>query len=96
MEYNLSRYVAFFPDYQLDSGNVLAAPNNVNDIFSPDYPPCPEGVKLQENPEIPNHDKDYSTDNNSIMDNSISFSSSSSDNDIIKGASDDEGKSSYI
>ena len=30
MEYNLSRYVAFFPDYQLDNGNVLA-PNNVNE-----------------------------------------------------------------
>ena len=22
-KYNLSRYVAFFPDYQLDNGNVL-------------------------------------------------------------------------
>ena len=39
-EYNLSRYVASFQDYQLDNGNVLAAaPNNVNDIFSLDYPP---------------------------------------------------------
>ena len=38
-EYNLSRYVAFFQDYQLDNGNVLAAaaPNNVNDIFSLDH-----------------------------------------------------------
>ena len=95
MKYNLSRYVAFFPDYQLDNGNVLAPNVNESDIFFPDYPPCPEGVKLRENPEIPNHDKGYSTDNNSSTDDSISFSSSS-DNDIVEGISDDESKSSYI
>ena len=32
-EYNLSRYVAFFPDYQLDNGNVLAPNVNEADIF---------------------------------------------------------------
>ena len=53
-------------------------------------------MKLRENPEIPNHNKGYSTDNNSSTDDSISFSSSSSDDDVIKGISDDESKSSYV
>ena len=45
-KYNLSRYVAFFPDYQLDNGNVLRTNDDVDDIFSTDYPPCPNGLKL--------------------------------------------------
>ena len=72
-KYNLSRYVAFFPDYQLDNGNVLQTNDDVDDIFSTDYPPCPDGLKLRENPEIPNHDKAYSTDNNSSTKDSLSF-----------------------
>ena len=45
-KYNLSRYVAFFPDYQLDNGNVLQTNDDVDDIFSTNYPPCPDGLKL--------------------------------------------------
>ena len=45
-KYNLSRYVAFFPDYQLDNGNMLQTNNDVDDIFSTDYPPCPNGLKM--------------------------------------------------
>ena len=39
-KYNLSRYVAFFPDYQLDNGNVLRTTNDdaADEIFSTDYP----------------------------------------------------------
>ena len=40
-KYNLSRYVAFFPDYQLDNGNVLRTNDDVDDIFSTDYPLAP-------------------------------------------------------
>ena len=40
-KYNFLRYMAFFPDYQLDNGNVL-----LDDIFSTDYPTCPDGLKL--------------------------------------------------
>ena len=97
-KYNLSRYVAFFPDYQLDSGNMLQTTNDdVDDIFSTDYPPCPDGLKLRENPEIPNHDKVYSTDNNSSTEDSLSFSSSSSDNedDALSNESDSK-HSSYV
>ena len=44
---NLSRYVAFFPDYQLDNGNMLQTTNDdVDYIFSTNYPPCPDGLKL--------------------------------------------------
>ena len=39
-KYNLSRYVAFFPDYQLDNGNVLRTNDDVDDIFSANYPPA--------------------------------------------------------
>ena len=49
-KYNLSRYVSFFPDYQLDNGNMLRTNDDVDDIFSTDYPPCPNGLKLRENP----------------------------------------------
>ena len=37
-KYNLSRYVAFFLDYQLDNGNVLRTNDDVDEIFSTDYP----------------------------------------------------------
>ena len=41
-KYNLSRYVAFFPDYQLDNGNVLRTNDDAADeIFSTDYPLAP-------------------------------------------------------
>ena len=45
-KYHLSRYVAFFPDYQLDNGNMLRTNDDVDDIFSTNYPPCPDGLKL--------------------------------------------------
>ena len=39
-KYNLSRYVAFFSDYQLDNGNMLRT-NDVDDIFLPTIPLAP-------------------------------------------------------
>ena len=74
--HNISRYVAFFPEYQLDRGHILepdAPPDN--DIFTLNYPPYPDSVKLQRNTNLPNVDKEYSTDDNSSTDESISFSS---------------------
>ena len=95
-KYNLSRYVAFFPDYQLDNGNVLRTNDDVDDIFSTDYPPCPDGLKLRENPEIPNHDKAYSTDNNSSTKDSLSFSSSEdNEHDALNNDSDSK-HGSYV
>ena len=38
---NLSRYVAFFSDYQLDNGNVLRTNDDVDDIFFYRLPPLP-------------------------------------------------------
>ena len=95
-KYNLSRYVAFFPDYQLDNGNVLRTTNDdaADEIFSTDYPPCPDGLKLRENPEIPNHDKVYSTDNNSSTEDSLSFSSSE-DNEHDALSNNDESDSKH-
>ena len=40
-KYNLSRYVAFFPDYQLDNGNVLQTNDDVDDIFLLTIPLAP-------------------------------------------------------
>ena len=40
-KYNLLRYVAFFPDYQLDNGNVLRTNDDADEIFSTDYPLAP-------------------------------------------------------
>ena len=95
-KYNLSRYVAFFPDYQLDNGNVLRTTSD-DDIFSTDYPPCPDGLKLRENPEIPNHDKAYSTDNNSSTEDSLSFSSSEdNEHDALSNDESDSKHSSYV
>ena len=95
-KYNLSRYVAFFPDYQLDNGNVLRTTNDdaADEIFSTDYPPWPDGLKLRENPEIPNHEKVYSTDNNSSTEDSLSFSSSE-DNEHDALSNDDESDSKH-
>ena len=99
-KYNLSRYVAFFPDYQLDNGNMLRTNDDVDDIFSTDYPPCPDGLKLRENPEIPNHDKVYSTDNNSSTEDSLLFSSSEDNNnehDALSNVDDSDSKhGSYV
>ena len=86
--------MAFFPDYQLDNGNVLRTTNDdADEICSTNYPPCPDGLKLCENPEIPNHDKVYSTDNNSSTENSLLFSSSE-DNEHDALSNDDESDSS--
>ena len=44
---NISRYVAFFPDYQLDNGHVVKPnPTLSLAIFSMDYPPVPDTQKL--------------------------------------------------
>ena len=95
-KYNLSRYVAFFPDYQLNNGNMLRTTSD-DDIFSTDYPPCPDGLKLRENPEIPNHDKAYSTNNNSSTEDSLSFSSSEdNEHDALSNDESDSKHSSYI
>ena len=76
---NLSRYMAFFPDYQLDNGNVLKPnPTFGAAIFSSDYPPHPDVQKLHENSALPMEDKEYSMDDNSTTDESVVFSS---DND---------------
>ena len=86
--------MAFFPDYQLDNGNVLRTNDDVDEIFSTDYPPCPDGLKLHENPEIPNYDKVYSTDNNSSTEDSLSFSSSE-DNEHDALSNDNESDSKH-
>ena len=94
-KYNLSRYVAFFPDYQLDNGNVLRTNDYVDEIFSTDYPPCPNGLKLHENPEIPNHDKVFSTCNNSSNEDSLSFSSSEDNKNEHDALSNHESDSKH-
>ena len=94
-KYNLSRYVAFFPYYQLDNGNMLRTNDDADEIFSTDYPPCPNGLKLLENPKIPNHDKVYSTDNNSSTEDSLSFSSSEDNNNEHDALSNDESDSKH-
>ena len=87
---NISRYVAFFPDYQLDNGHIVK-PNPTLDIFSTDYPPVPDAQKLRENPNLPVHDKEYSTDDNSTTDESIDFSSSSDEEN-----NSDNSEQSYV
>ena len=93
-KYNLSRYVAFFPDYQLDNGNVLRTNDDADEIFLPTTP-CPDGLKLCQNPKIPNHDKVYSTDNNSSTKDSLSFSSSEDNNNEHDALSNDESDSKH-
>ena len=82
---NLLRYVAFFPDYQLD--NIFSWT-----IFSPDYPLYPNVQKLHENSALPVEDKEYSMDDNSMTDESVVFSS---DNDDDDGESS-ESEKSYV
>ena len=78
---NISRYVVFFPDYQLDNGHVVKPnPTLGSAIFSIDYPPVPDAQKLRENPNLPVHDKEYSTDDNSTTDESIDFSDDEENN----------------
>ena len=78
---NISRYMAFSPGYQLDNGHVVKPnPTLGLAIFSTDYPPVPDSQKLRENPSLPVHDKEYSTNNNSTTDESIDFSSSDEEN----------------
>ena len=67
----------------MDNGNILQPnPTFGNAIFSGDYPPYPNAVKLRINPNLPPYDKEYSTDDNSSSstDDSLSFDSSSDDN----------------
>ena len=87
--------MAFFPDYQLDNGNVLQTNDDVDDIFFTNYPPCPNGLKLRKNPKIPNHDKVYSTDNNSSIKDSLSFSSSEDNNEDNALSNDNESDSKH-
>ena len=78
---NLSRYAAFFPDYQLDNGNMLEPnPTFGSAIFSSEYPPYPDAQKLHQNPALPIVDKEYSTNDNSTTDKSVDFSSDEADN----------------
>ena len=94
-KYNLSRYVTFFPDYQLDNGNMLRTTSDDVDIFSTNYPPCPDGLKLCENPKISNHGKVYSTYNSSSTEDSLSFSSSEDNNEHNALSNDDESDSKH-
>ena len=88
---NLSRYVPFFPNYQLDNGNVLKPnPTFGAAIFSPDYPPYLDAQKLHENSALPMEDKEYSMDDNSMTDESVVFLS---DND---GESSSDSEKSYV
>ena len=91
MDANLSQYSAMFPSHQMDNGNVLQRnPTFGNAIFSDNYPPYPDAIKLRINPNLPPYDKEYSTDDNSSTDNSLSFDSNSSDNDGKEDDDDDE------
>ena len=73
---NLSRYTAFFPDYQLDNGNVLEPnPTFGSAIFSLEYPQYPDAQKPHQNLALPIVDKEYSTNDNSTTDESVDFSS---------------------
>ena len=80
MDINLSRYVAFFLNYQLDNGHVLE-PNPMfgSTIFSSNYPLYTDAHKLHQNPAILIVDKEYSTDDNSSTDESVDFSSDAKD-----------------
>ena len=81
--------MAFFPNYQLDNGNVLKLnPTLVAAIFSPDYPPYPDTQKLCKNSALPMEDKEYSMDDNSMTDERVVFSSDNDD-----GESSDSEKS---
>ena len=72
----------------MDNGNILQLnPTFGNAIFSGNYPPYPNAIKLRINPNLPPYNKEYSTDDNSSTDDSLSFDSNSSDND---GKEDDE------
>ena len=72
--------------------------DDVDDIFSTDYPSCPDGLKLRENPEVPNHDKAYSTNNNSSTEDSLSFSSLEDNNEdnALSNNESDSKHSSYV
>ena len=92
-DHNMPRYVAFFPDYQLDRGHILepdAPPSNY--IFTSNYLLYPDSVKLQRNTNLPNVDKEYSTDDNSSTDESISFSG----DEEATGRSENESDDSYV
>ena len=76
---------------------MLRTNDDVDNIFSTDYLPCPDGLKLRENPEIPNHNKAYSTDNNSSTEDSLSFSSSDdNEHDALSNNESDSKHSSYV
>ena len=51
-KYNLSRNVAFFPDYQLDNGNMLQTKDDVDEIFLPTTP-LPQWIKAVQKPQNP-------------------------------------------
>ena len=85
--------MAFFPDYQLDNGHVVKPnPTLGSAIFSTDYPLVPDAQKLRENPNLPVHDKEHSTDDNSTTDESIDFSSSDDDEEN----NSDNSEQSYV
>ena len=87
---NLSKYVAFFPDYQLDNGNVLKPnPTFGAAIFLPDYALYPNAQKLHENSALPVEDKEYCMDDNSTTYESVVFSSDD-------GESSSDSEKSYV
>ena len=79
---NLSHYFAVFLDYQLDNGHMLQPnPSFGAAIFSSDYPPYPDVIRLRVDSTLPTVNKEYSTDNNSSTDDSMEFSSDESEED---------------
>ena len=78
----------------MDNGHVVKHnPTLGSAVFSTDYPPVPDAQKLQENPNLPVHDKEYSTDDNSTTDESIDFSSS---DDEENNNDSDNSEQSYV
>ena len=59
MDANLLRYVAVFPNYQVDHCNVFEPRPDFgrSNMFSSDYLPYPSAQKLCENPNLPVKDK---------------------------------------
>ena len=91
---NLSRYAAFFPDYQLDNGNVLKPnPTFGSPIFSSEYPPYQDTQKLHQNLALPVMDKEYSANDNSTTGESVDFSSDQADDDESKNK---DSEQSYV
>ena len=94
---NLSQYSAMFPSYQMDNRNILQPNPTFGDaIFSDDYSPHPNAIKLRINPNLPPYDKEYSTDDNSSTDNSLLFDSSSDNGEEDNDEKQHNSDESYV